>query len=136
MENKSSINVKAIYDSVGTDIRVLDTVTKLNYYILNFIYNILYSNDDINLEIIEPIFKFWCISVKQVEQAEEKELYNDMVQYLEKTSNDISNNFSGVSTIAYFVGTHTESSEPLTVTTLTALVCAILKKLDINLIFN
>lgn len=136
MENKSSINVKAIYDSVDTDIKVLDTVTKLNYYILNFIYNILYSNDDINLEIIEPIFKFWCISVKQVEQAEEKELYNDMVQYLEETSNDISNNFSDVSTIAYFVGTHTESSETLTVTTLTALVCAILKKLDINLIFN
>lgn len=136
MENKSSINVKAIYDSVDTDIKVLDTVTKLNYYILNFIYNILYSNDDINLEIIEPIFKFWCISVKQVEQAEEKELYNDMVQYLEETSNDISNNFSGVSAIAYFVGTHTESSEPLTATTLTALVCAILKKLDINLIFN
>ena len=137
MENKFSINVKNIYNETNYyNNSIMDIITHLNYYIINFIYKILYTESDIELCDIKPIFYWWCASIKKVENSEEKTyLYNDIVKYVDETSSAINNEFDSIKTIAYLIGTHTENDKPYTSNTLVALVCAILKKADINLIF-
>lgn len=136
MASGYSINLRAFYDAVKIKEQPLeDVITRANCLIFELIGNILYGSNDINIDIVENIFKLFCVSVKSAAEVNTLNV-DDVFNYIAETSQELLQEMSDrgqpMRELCYILGTSSESNVNYSLTSRVTILVAILSFFEIK----
>lgn len=136
MASGYSINLRAFYNAVKIKEQPLeDVITRANCLIFELIGNILYGSNDINIDIVENIFKLFCVSVKSAAEVNTLNV-DDVFNYIAETSQELLQEMSDrgqpMRELCYILGTSSESNVNYSLTSRVTILVAILSFFEIK----